>query len=576
MTTLQEANTLFQRRRYFDALMLARAALIAATDDEAAWLQVGIDSLLSLALPEQAESLFVRQANRLLELGQQDAAVATYRRALMYAPNSPTLQLQAGLCFANAKLPIDAEHCYRSAIRLDSCNASAHNNLGNLLKEQDRLDAAFTHYQRAIAINPLHAEAHSNLGNWYKQDKQPRKAEQHYLRSLALKPAFIEGLNNYGVFLQESGQHDAALVQFNKVLAINPDYAPVFLNMGNSLMNLRQLAQAEAVYRKALTLQPETAEFAFNLALCLLLQDKRAEGWTRYEARYSPTRKVRMTTPPAYPFPQWKGEDIQGKTLLVWQEQGLGDQVMFAWYLQALKARTGARLVVVCHAALRELFARIPGVDVAANDKDSIPWCHYWTYIMSLPFHLQQLQAPLPAFAPYLVPRADALAALQQVLAAASGYRVGLCWKGSTKYLLDHLRSPGLAPFTPLLALKTVRYVSLLPDSRAEFTAWAGNSAIDLGHELDANSGRFEETLALIDQVDLVITSDTSIAHLARALGKPMWLLLPYAGEWRWAVHPSNDYPGLRIFRQETAGDWAGVVGRLVTALKQEFAHVHA
>ncbi|MES3009045.1 MAG: tetratricopeptide repeat protein [Pseudomonadota bacterium] len=596
--SLATATSLFERQRYFDAVMLSRDVFNAAAGrpcpDEIQWLRLSIECRLALQLPEQTEALFIRLAS-LLQAQRKgadatDAVADCYRQALAACPDNANLHLHAGVYyFWEKQLPL-AEQCYLETLRLEPENYIAHNNLGNLRKEQGDIDAAFEAYQQALQINPQYAEAHSNLGNWYKDRKRFAEAETHYLKALALRPDFVEGRNNYGVFLQDTERHEESLPHFEHAMAIDPQYTPAYLNLGGTMMNLRRHADAERLYRRALALRPDYSEASFNLGLCLLMQGRMEEGWECFEVRANPDRKVRMSFAPRYPFPRWQGEPLQGKTLLLWPEQGIGDQIMCARYLLEIKAASGAeRIVIVCHPALHSLFTRlrgfVPGVDVVAGEKDSIPWCDYWTFIMSVPWHLQKLGAVVPPHTPYLTAQDEQRRLLRPLLESLNAgqpvLKVGLAWKGSTLHARDHLRSPGLAPFTRLLEVQGIRFFNLIPNTREEFSAWAGDAGVDLGHELDQFSGRFEETAALIKELDVVIGCDTSLVHLTGALGTPAWLVLEFAGEWRWVYRATEDgndveqhwYPGQRLFRQNRRGDWADVFERVAQALQQEMAN---
>jgi ADP-heptose:LPS heptosyltransferase len=274
---------------------------------------------------------------------------------------------------------------------------------------------------------------------------------------------------------------------------------------------------------------------------------------------------------PKVGFPQWQGQSLSGKALLVLHEQGLGDQIQFCRYMPMLKAMGASRITLVCDAPLKPLFDRLADVDlvlVAAPDLTTVA-SDYWCFLLSLPLHCRTATVDdVPAPIPYL--RAEPAQVEQWAvrLAEYAEFKVGICWRGSKEYLRDSARSPGLEPFKKLFGLANTRFVSLQPGSRDAFLAAAGAAALDIGHEIDVRD--FEETAALIQNLDLVITCDTAVGHLAGALGKTVWVLVPFYADWRWLAEREDSpwYPHTRVFRQTRRGGWEELFERVVQRLQ--------
>jgi hypothetical protein len=243
---------------------------------------------------------------------------------------------------------------------------------------------------------------------------------------------------------------------------------------------------------------------------------------------------------------------------------------MFCRYVAKVKSLGALQVTLVCNKALKSLFSGLAGVDVLADETDPIPPSDYWTYLISLPYHFATDVATIPADVPYLSAQPERVAALYSLVTGCAGLRIGLCWKGGKDYARDWQRSPGLKPFQRLFEIAGANFYTLLPGTRAEFLSVVGTAAVDLGHEIDEGTPAFAETAALMHHLDLIITSDTSIAHLAGALGKPTWLLLSNPAYWTWMREREDSpwYPSMRLFRQPTSGDWPTVFARVAAALR--------
>ena len=476
------------------------------------------------------------------------------------------------------------------------------------LHRQGQTGAAEAAYRDLLTVQPGHPDALNNLALLCKQRGALQEAEEAYHESLISRPHAPEVLSNLGVLLLEQGRLQESETALREAIKVRPDYVEAWNNLGNLLQGQRRYEEAEAAYREvmqrippryealmqeakaqsqavraeglrrqALAVRSTLVEACWNQSLLCLLQGRYAEGWRLHETRYDPGRLRPVALPPKLPMPMWRGEALAGKSLLVWFEQGMGDEIQFARYLPWLKSQGATRLTLVCKAPLQPLLQTVPGVDVvlAAEGQLVFPPHDFWVMPMSLALHHRTTLETLPAALPYVSTLPERVAKWRDKL-PKRGKRtsriVGLVWAGSASHRNDAHRSmPSLASLAPLAEVPGVAFVSLQKGEREDEAKQppSGLSLMPLGGMIQD----FADTAAIIEALDLVITVDTAVAHVAGALGKPCWVLLPWLGvDWRWLMDREDSpwYPGaLRLFRQKSAGDWAGVVSEVVRALKK-------
>ncbi|OGR00408.1 MAG: hypothetical protein A2505_08735 [Deltaproteobacteria bacterium RIFOXYD12_FULL_55_16] len=401
-----------------------------------------------------------------------------------------------------------------------------------------RRDLAEKYWRTVIQVQPGDAGTHYNLGILLSELKRLNESEAVYRQAIALQPEYVEAHNNLGILLSE----------------------------------LKRFEEAEAAYCQAIAIQPGYAEAQLNLGLLLLKLGRLEEAWPLYEARYHPKNKARVTSPPLLPFPQWQGEPLVGKSILVYPEQGFGDEIQFARYLPLLKARGASRVTLACRPPLWSLLQSIVGADkvVAFSEDLFMEASDFWVFPLSLPLRFHTTLDTIPAALPYLAADPELVEHWRPWL-PPSAFRVGLAWKGADWHNNDANRSlPGLSALAPLWSVPEVGFVSLQKGQGEEEALCPPENQplLNLGAEIRD----FADTAAIISQLELVICVDTAIAHLAGALGKPCWVLLPAIGtDWRWLQERADSpwYPGvLRLFRQEQAEDgWGSTVARVAAAL---------
>jgi hypothetical protein len=396
------------------------------------------------------------------------------------------------------------------------------------------------------------------------------EAEAAYRRALAIKPDYADAHNNLGVLLKNSNRLTEAEATYRQALKIKPAYAEAHNNLGNLLNESKRLTEAEAAYRRALAIKPDYADARVNLSFLLLTLLRYEEAWSLYESRYAPERKELAVKVPDLSYPQWQGESLTGKSLVIWPEQGFGDYIQFVRYVPLLKARGVAHLTLVCPPPLSVLLATVEGVDAVVTDLAKLPAHDYWSLVLSLPLHCATTAdtIPLPPM-PYVHALPSRVAQWGDCL-PATGLKVGLVWKGSVGHKNDSNRSlPELASLAPLWSVPDVTFISLQKGQGEDEASNppAGQGIVALGAQMQD----FADSAAIVSQLDLVICVDTAIAHVAGALGKPCWVLLPAMGtDWRWLVDRTDSpwYPSVRLFRQTDLEDWSETVGDVADALK--------
>lgn len=397
------------------------------------------------------------------------------------------------------------------------------------------------------------------------------RAENLWRRAVRIKPDDAEALHNLGALLKKHGRCDEAETCFRQLIAAGHDVAETHFALGKLLEDGGRFAEAEAHYRRALALDPGFTKAEWNLSLLLLLLGKFDEGWRRHEARYRAMASEEGMALPRLPFPQWRGEPLAGKSLAVLSEQGHGDDIQFCRYVAELKQRGARWITLVCKATLKPLFAGLADADavLSTQEAQSIDAHDYWTFLHSCPLRCGTAPDQIPARLPYLQAPSDRL--VSWAFRLPVGLRVGLVWKGNPGHPNDARRSlPGLSTLAPLWRVPGLTFISL-QKGQGEAEAAApppGQPLVNLGPAI----ADFADTAAIVSLLDLVISVDTAVAHLAGALNTPCWVLLPHQGvDWRWQLGRNDSpwYPGaLRLFRQTADGDWSGTLEAVAQVLE--------
>ena len=485
---------------------------------------------------------------------------------LVQAP--PASALQAGFAQASAlhrqgKLA-EAEAICREVLRQLPNHFGALHLLGLIALETRHLKQAVELFGRAIALKPDFAEAYSDRGMTLRKLKRFEDALASYDRAIALKPDFAMAYNNRANTLLDLRRPAEALASCDKAIALKPDLAIAYYNRGNALQDLKRPEEALSSYDKAIALKPDLVEANWNKSLCLLVLGRFEQGWRLYEWRKKRDEPVATRT---FPQPLWLGEqDIAGKTLFIWWEQGFGDTIEFCRYGKLAEAR-GAKVIMSVQRPLRELVKQIsPTIEFIGEDEVPSEF-DFHCPLLSLPLAFGTTLATIPVQQSYLKADDELRARWAARLPPKTKPRIGFVWSRKAEHKNDHNRTIELRQLLPILGAEA-DWISLQNEIREKDLAVLrefGRIAY-FGAELRD----FSDTAALLDLMDLVISVDTSVAHLAGAMGKPVWVLLPYKPDWRWP--PDRDdspwYPSARQFRQQQLGDWSGIIDRVGKELR--------
>jgi FKBP-type peptidyl-prolyl cis-trans isomerase 2 len=434
------------------------------------------------------------------------------------------------------------------------------------LQDNGELDEAISYYQKAIAQNPKHAGSFYNLGVAFQRKGLTDQAILNYEIAIGLNKDFIDAHHNLGVAYKEKGQFDEALICFQRVLQLEPNHKGAYYNIGNILTAKGRFEEAMQFYRKTVEMEPENAAAHWNIALLNLMAGNFDEGWKGYEWRW---KLKGVSADRKFAEPLWDGSDIHGKTILLYTEQGYGDAIQFVRYAP-LVARRGARVIIECKKELAGLFRGIDGIGQVIAQGNALPEFDVQYPLLSLPFVFGTTLQNIPNEVPYITADPALIKKWGNKLASvASLLRVGLIWSGDSRFKNDHSRSCSLETFSPLAYSEDIAFYSLqMGESSVQAeNPPAGMKLIDYTGEIH----NFSDTAAIIENLDLVISVDTAVAHLSGALGKPVWILLPFVPDWRWMVDKEDSpwYPTMRLFRQSAAGEWEGVVNRIKKALDE-------
>lgn len=512
------------------------------------------------------------------QLGKHDLAIQYIEQALQLDSNIPDAYNNLGnIYLAKGQLDEAISH-YRKALQLNPDLAISLYNLGIIFQEKGQLDEAINYYQKTLQLDPNYIKAHNNLGSALQEKGLLDEAISCFHKVLQLNPDSAETYNNLGNALQEKGLLDEAICCYHKVLELNPDSAETYNNLGNALQEKGLPDEAIHCYHKALQLDKEYADAHWSLSLALLSYGHLEQGFKEYEWRW----KIRDFLPYKrnFPQPEWDGSSLKGKKIFVYSEQGVGDEIMFASCLPEVIEEadlclvdTDKRLVPLFARSFPKatIIERIAAVEGKYRAGPVIP--DVKAAIGSLPLFLRPTLSSFPQKA-YFVPDAQKVDIWRdRFKASGEGLIVGISWRGGSKPSIIRKRSTDLAKWSKLLSMKGVNYITLqYGDHDAELRKVYEEAGITIQNCQEVNPlTDLDNFAAQISALDLVISVDNSTVHIAGALGTPVWVLLPFACEWRWMrdFEDTPWYPKSRLFRQNIAGDWEEVFERLFSALKE-------
>lgn len=507
--------------------------------------------------PDYAEGYYNRGL-ALVDLKRFGEALASYNKAITLKPDYAEAFYNRGIVLRDLGRHGDALASYDRAIALKP-HATTYYNRGSELQNLRRPEDALASYDKAIALKPDYAEAYNNRGVTLRELKRPHDSLASYDKAVGLKPDYAEAHNNRGNALRDLSRPAEAVASYDKAIALKPDYAVAYYNRGIAMEDLKHPEDALASYHKAIALKPDYVDAYWNQSLCFLLIGQFEQGWRQYEWRKRRNKPIAVRS---YHQPIWLGEnDIAGKTLFLYWEQGFGDTIQFCRYAKLLDAR-GAKIIMAVQEPLHELLKQISPTIEIIHPNESPSDFDYHCPLMSLPLAFKTTLDTIPAENHYLNADEELRAVWSARLRPKTKPRIGVVWSGSTVHQIYHNRSMALEQFLPICT-GAAHWICLQKDvserdidtlRQIEHIAFFGDELRD-----------FSDTAALLDLMDLVITIDTSVAHLAGAMGKRVWVLLPFIADWRWLLDRSDSpwYPSARLFRQQQTGDWTGVIDQV-------------
>lgn len=510
----------------------------------------------------------------LRDLGRPREALPHAEAALRLSPSLAQAHNTLGLARLDLGEPEMAVGDFRQALRLRPDYVEAHYNLGLCHERRRRWDEALQCFRNALRLKPEHVPSHNDMGNVLRAMGKTEEALASYRRAVELSPDGVEGLNNLGVALLELNRIEEAVTTFERVLTVQPDNALAHNNLANVRVLQDRIAEARAGFERALAIEPEYVEAHWNYALALLLDGDFERGWREYEWRW----RRDSVLPRPFSWPRWDGSPLTGGTLLVYAEQGIGDEIMFASCLPDVLARAG-RVVIDCDPRLAPLFKRsFPGATVYGSTQGREP---AWPQeappidaqipVGSLPLYLRTSMEAFPRHRGYLVPDAGCVNKWRERYAGlGEGLRIGISWRGGGLPAVKARRSTALDRWWEIFRTPNSHFVNLQ----------YGNASADIGqarslgvviHDWDDSDPLqdLDDFAAKIAALDLVISVDNSTVHLAGALGGPVWVLQPFAPDWRWLRRREDSpwYPSVRQFRAAGEGRWEEVFALVARSL---------
>ena len=612
MQALQHAIAAYARHDWGEAERICRLVLSMKADCVDALNYLGMITaqtqrtneardLLGRAAALNPDNAYIHSnlGNVLKDLGRWNDALQSYGRAVRLKPDYAEAHYNRAVTLQELKRWEEALESYERAIHLKSDYADAYSNRGNVLKEINRFGEALTSYDTAIALNPDHAESHGNRGGVLHLLKRwdealqshdhairlrPEYAGAHfnrgvtlqelgrwdealasYERAIRLNPEYAEAHGNRGNTLKELGRFDEALASYDRAVELKPDFAQAYSNRGNTLKALKRLNEALASHDRALRIEPDYAEGHWNRCLCHLLMGDFTHGWEGYEWRWRLEQRQKWKRDFKQPF--WLGkESLSGRTILLHGEQGLGDTLQFCRYARLVN-ELGARVILEVQQSLVSLLARLDGVTHVVARGSALPEFDCHCPLLSLPLAFKTRLDTIPAEHNYISADDEKVSEWRAKLGERIKPRIGLVWSSST----PSDKSIALADIARALP-DGFQYVSLQKEVR-DVDAGVLASCPGMLHFAEQLND-FADTAALCALMDVVVSVDTSVAHLAGAMGKPLWILVTYVPDWRWLLDRNDSpwYPSARLFRQERTGDWAGVIDRVRTELLRALA----
>nr|WP_321398778.1 tetratricopeptide repeat protein [uncultured Desulfobacter sp.] len=523
----------------------------------------------AIALEPDNSHGYNNRAFSLMNASRLDAALKDCETAIAIDPNLPEIHNIRGLIYDKLGKHQRAVNCFKQALQLKPGAVQFQVNLAKSLNELEKYEQALTHCNQAVDTHPNSPDAFYNRGIALQGLMRLEQAIESYDRAIELSPKSSDAFCNRGICFHRLGQIDKGFADFNEAIKLTPDNVRAYSNRGISHRRFGQFDLAENDFEQALSIDPDHGLTLFNRAVLYLLRGDFERGWKEYEWRWTKSAKRIFRYGKV-----WEGEPLSGKRIFIYGEQGLGDFIQFVRYLPQLQ-KMGARVILECSKTLGRLMIHFKGYDrLEIKIDDNAPQFEnsfdYHLPIMSLPMMFQSTLDTIPANVPYLFSDKDLKRIWQSKMDTGNALDVGVVWAGNPSHKGDRRRSLSLSRFSPLKEIKGIHLYSLQKDAHELWTDQDPDNffTLNFGPQLSD----FADTAAIISNLDLIISVDTSVAHLAGALGKETWILLPFSPDWRWLTQREDSpwYPTVRLFRQPAPGDWDNVFETVTEALKQK------
>lgn len=459
-----------------------------------------------------------------------------------------------------------AEEIYRRIINDNPRHPVAIHYLGVVAFQRGQYDQAIELIQHSIALDPRNADFFNNLGNVLNRQRRWEQAADAFGKALALRPGFADAMSNLGGVLVDLERYAEGIAWCHRAIEVRPNYSSPCHNIGQAMLLQNRPAEALPWLDRALRLRPDDAQAHFTRAMVLLTLGRMREGWQEYEWRWKWDGFTALRR--NFPQPLWDGTPLNGKTILLHAEQGYGDAIQFARFAPQV-AQRGGKVLILCPSGLKHLLQSVHGITRIVGEDEPLPPFDVQLPMLSLPHVLGIELQSIPSQVPYLSAPAEQRSLWRDKLGAETVLKLGLVWAGSSSHANDRNRSVRLSQLMPLTHIPGIKLFSLQKgEQAAELANLApGISMVDLGSQVQD----FAQSAAVVEQLDLVISVDTAMAHLAGALGKRVWTLITWHPEWRWLCDRLDSpwYPTMRLFRQPSAGDWQSVINQVAVELRQ-------
>lgn len=524
-------------------------------------------------------------ANAQTEKGNINKAVSLYNEILRSRTDLPHVYFNLGVAYMQAKKYHEAIQAFESALRLKKDYPKAAYNLAQAYNKIKNAHQAKLRYLEALEQDPSLVDALVALAKLYIADDQLQEAISMYTGAVELQPNSTKILLDFANTLNMANRSDEALAVYQKLNQMIPSNPAVIYNIGFTLKKLNRIDEALPYYKKTLEIHPAMTEAHVGYGLALLISGSQCperwiEGWSEYEWRW---RKFKTRPQAMYSQPVWNGSDLHGKTLFLWHEQGLGDSFEFIRYAKVAKEMGAHKVIVAVQNPLYDIISLCPYIDQVIRSQEPKPHFDVHAPLLSMPYLTKTRLHTVPQEIPYLYADQELVETWKEKLSRDTKFKIGICWQGEKNHASQLTRlafagkSLSVDHFIPIMQMPHVSVYSLQKVDGTEQLKTLPNDAglIVFGNDFDESNGRFMDTAAVIKNLDLIITVDTSVCHLAGGLGTPTWLILPNPADWRWMLDCDSTpwYPNMKLYRQRTPGDWHQVIQDVVQALNEHFEH---